>query len=91
MICGYIGLPISIPLNVDAEQTYVSSTVYIQKPVDCALAGDQLIKDRYREWDIPPQKKTFTPHTNRSGVKNIGGGKSSFTSRTESWGGSHKG
>ena len=82
MISGFIGLPISIPVNSDAGQVLVSSTVIIQKPVDYALAGEQLIKDRYREWFVPAAKTTERTRVTTAGARMLGGKKSSFTSKT---------
>lgn len=68
----------------------ITDTAKLQKPIDYALAGEQLIKDRYRTWEIPPQRKSERRHTMKSGVQRIGGAKPSYTTRSGSLGSSHK-
>lgn len=59
----------------------VTDTDILQLPVDCVLAGEQTIKDRYREWDVPAAKRTERMTVSRSGVRSLGGG-TGFTTKT---------
>jgi hypothetical protein len=59
----------------------ITSTDLLQKPVNCVLAGEQSIKDRYREWDVPAAGRTERTAVSRSAVKSFGG-KPSFTTKT---------
>lgn len=68
----------------------IVDTDAIQKPVDYALAGQQLIKDRYREFEIHAPNVRETTKVTRSGVQRLGGGTPTFTTRSGSLGGSHK-
>lgn len=84
MIGGYIGLPIGG--IIEASALYVTSDLVIELPVDYALAGEQLIKDRYREWFVPAAKTTERTRVTTAGARMLGGKKSSFTSKTDSRG-----
>lgn len=61
----------------------ITDTDIIQKPVDYALADKQLIKDRYREWDIRPMNVRTKPGgTRTAGARRLGGDKPSFSVTT---------
>lgn len=60
----------------------ITDTDILQKPVNCVLAGEQTIKDRYREWDVPAARRTVRTTMTRSGVRSLGGG-TGFTTRTD--------
>lgn len=64
----------------------ITDTEVLQKPVDFALAGEQLIKDRYREYEIPAYKRTETVRVKTGGARMLSKQKSSFTTRTGSRG-----
>lgn len=86
----FIGMPIGIARFREGANDFITSTNILRKPVDYALAGEQLIKDRYREWEIPAYRKTETAHTMRSGAARLSKNKSSFSTRSGSLGGSHR-
>lgn len=60
----------------------ITSTYILHKPVDYALAGDQLIKDRYREWDVPAARRTERSTVSRSGARRLRGEAPGFTTKT---------
>ena len=51
----------------------IASTAVLQKPVNCVMAGDQLIIDRYREWSVPAANRTESKSVLRSRVGRVGG------------------
>lgn len=63
----------------------ISDTDILQKPVNCVLHGDQVIKDRYRISEVRPQNRRENTTVSRSGVKSLGG-KPGFTVKTSSRG-----
>lgn len=68
----------------------IVDTDILQKPVDYALMGEQVIKDRYRINEVhAPNVRTGDVTVTRSGVKRLGG-KSGFTTRSGPLGGSHR-
>jgi len=75
----------STAFQVDAFQIVahtqtITDTDTLHLPVDYALAGKQLIKDRYREYDIRngrPRERTRVAA--RGGVRRLEGGQPSFT------------
>jgi hypothetical protein len=59
-----------------------TSRAVLQDPINCVLAGQQPYRERGREWEIhPPNRRTKTAVT-RSGVRQLGGQKPSFTTKT---------
>lgn len=66
-----------------AIRSTITDTDILHKPVDYALAGEQRIKDRYREWDIPAARRTERVSVKRSGARRLGGERPSFTVRTD--------
>lgn len=91
------GLRIHAALNQEIGAVSFSSTGHlhyfditdtddVELPVDYALAGEQLIKDRYREWFVPAAKTTERTRVTTAGARMLGGKKSSFTSKTDSRG-----
>ena len=60
----------------------ITDTDKLQKPVDYALAGKQLIKDGYREFDIRPMDLINATIASRTQPVRLGGGKPSFTVKT---------
>lgn len=46
----------------------IASTAVLQLPVDCVMAGDQPIIDRYREWSVPQAVRTERKSVMRSRV-----------------------
>jgi hypothetical protein len=60
----------------------ITDTDILHKPVDYVLAGQQPIKDRYREWNVPQAKRTERTTVTRSGPRRLGGG-TGFTVRTD--------
>ena len=63
--------------------TTITDTEVLKLPVNCVLAGQQPIKDRYREWDVPTARRTEKGSMMRSRRGLIGGEKPSFTTRTD--------
>lgn len=51
----------------------IASTVNLQMPVNCVLAGSIPIVDRYREWDVPAARRTERQSVMRSRVGKLGG------------------
>lgn len=60
----------------------ITDTDILQKPVNYALAGEQRIKDRGREWDIRAANRKESPRVMRSGARKLGGEAPSFTVKT---------
>lgn len=65
-------------VSVPAEQT-ITDTDILQKPVDYALAGKQLVKDRYREFDVRPPNYREKTAVRRTVVRRLEGAAPSFT------------
>lgn len=65
-------------VSAPAEQT-ITDTDILNLPVDYALAGKQLVKDRYREFDIRPPNYREKTAVRRAGVRRLEGGTPSFT------------
>lgn len=61
----------------------IIDTDILQKPVDCVLAGDQLIKDRYREWTVPGAKTVERPMVSATPRRRLTGQAPSFTVKTD--------
>lgn len=53
------------------DRRAITDTDILLLPVDCVLAGQQTIKDRYRTWEIPAYKRTEKFAGTRSGVGEI--------------------
>mgnify|MGYP001070991487 CR=1 FL=1 len=61
----------------------VTSTRILERPVDYVLAGDQIHPSEIgREYEIAPRNLRTRGHTMRSGVRQLSGGKPSFTVTT---------
>ena len=73
-------------LATGSALTSITDTEVLHKPVDFALAGEQLIKDRYREYSIPPDKRTETARVKTAGSRMLSRQRSNFTTRTDSRG-----
>lgn len=70
--------------QLDAFQVegHVVSTRVIRKPVDYALAGEQLVRERGHDNEIMPREERETPKVMRSGVGRLSGTRPGFTTRT---------
>lgn len=53
------------------DQRGITDTDILLLPVDCVLAGQQTIVDRYRTWEKPAYKRTEKIGATRSGVGEI--------------------
>lgn len=60
----------------------ITDTDILQKPVNCVLHGDQVIRDRYRINDVRANNRRENVTVTRSGARKLGGG-TGFTVRTD--------
>lgn len=59
----------------------ITSTIDIQLPIDCVMAGDQPLKERINEYEIRPQNRKYRTSISRSGVSRLDN-KPTFTTHT---------
>lgn len=64
----------------------VTSTLVLRLPVDCVLAGEQLFSDRYREYDIAPQRTSTRTRVRSGGRHRLSGQAPSFKTTSTSRG-----
>lgn len=60
----------------------ITSRFVLHDPTDYILAGQQLYDSVHRTWSMFPRNEKREPKTMRSGVRNISGGKPTFTVKT---------